>query len=212
MTIPVGPIIHRADASTKSIPAACSVLPVRVLMARAGTGTKQRRLFSSLILVLLKHDPSGLSKLVPVPELAPPRACGGRFVPVVKECSAWCSCALKCLPCAASCAVFQGSSLEVLLTIGSGIQDPKKSLTRSSRGTEALGTMVYRIWSLTGQGEFGESCEASVSCVCRHRNTSDFFPVFAEFCCVSLLLLVLSLCPAKESRFCTAVLFLERLC
>lgn len=96
--------------------------------------------------------------------------------------------------------------------MGSGIQDPKKSLTRSSRGTKALGTMVYRIWSLTGHGEFGEACEASVNCVCRHRNTSDFFPVFAEFCCVSLLLLVLSLCPAKESHFCTAVLFLERLC
>lgn len=123
--------------------------------------------------------------LVPVPELAAPRACGGTFVPVVKERSAWGSCALKCLPCAASCAVFQGSSLEVLLTIGSGIWDPKKSQTCSSRGTEALDITVHRIWSLTGLGEFGEACEASSM----NRNTSHFFPVFAEFCCISLLCL-----------------------
>lgn len=110
MTIPVGPIIHRVDASTKSIPAACSVLPVRVLMARAGTGTKQRRLFSSLILVLLKHDPSGLSKLVPVPELAPPRACGGRFVPVVKECSL----VLVCTQVSALCCLLRSVSGQLL--------------------------------------------------------------------------------------------------
>lgn len=62
---------------------------------------------------------------VSVPELAAARACGNLLVPVVKECSAWGLGALRCLPCAASSALSQGSSLEVLLQ-GSGIWDPEE--------------------------------------------------------------------------------------
>lgn len=64
--------------------------------------------------------------LAPVPELAATRACGGTFIPVVKEHSAWGLCAVRCLPSAASCAASQGSSLEVLLAISSGIWDPEE--------------------------------------------------------------------------------------
>lgn len=64
--------------------------------------------------------------LAPVPELPTSRACVGTFIPAVKEHSAWGLCALACLPRAVSCAVSQGSSWEVLLTIGSGIWDPEE--------------------------------------------------------------------------------------
>lgn len=115
--------------------------------------------------------------LVAVPELAAARGCGDMFIPVFKECSTWGLCVLRSLPCARAAP----------WRCCSWIWGPEEKPDLLQQG--------HSVWDLEPDrtGGFDEACEASLNCICRHRETRGFFPEPAEFCCISLPLLVPSL-------------------